>query len=224
MMPERFWRLVLFALATVMLASVTLSLCGWAGFGWAVRLQLVPAVLSLNVAALAALAVMTAYYGRFFCRAMCPLGILQTVVNRLFHLRRPVRRICTRLPVTRGQCAVRCVTAGLFVIAGAFGFGVVLGALDPYSIYARLVAFACACWSGWPDEGVVMAFWSVGVFALVMVLAAVGHGRVWCNWICPVGTVFAFLSHFSRRRDVVGPGCGRCRKCTGKTCASKGTA
>ena len=36
--------------------------------------------------------------GRLFCECLCPLGIIQSVVNWIFHPRTKVRRVCTRLP------------------------------------------------------------------------------------------------------------------------------
>ena len=59
-------------------------------------------------------------------------------------------------------------------------------------------------------------FWpGVAAFALVVVLAAVGKGRLWCNWICPAGTLFTLLSKKSVCAHKVGPGCGNCRACFG---------
>ena len=42
----------------------------------------------------------TLLLGRFFCRSVCPLGILQSAVNWVFHPKSHVRRVCTRLPET----------------------------------------------------------------------------------------------------------------------------
>jgi ferredoxin len=49
-----------------------------------------------------------------------------------------------------------------------------------------------------------------------MVLAAIGKGRVWCNWICPAGTLFSALSAKSVCRHKVGEGCANCRACFAK--------
>ena len=52
-----------------------------------------------------------------------------------------------------------------------------------------------------------------GGVLFVVVLAAVGKGRVWCNWICPAGTLFTALSAKSVCRHKVGEGCANCRAC-----------
>ena len=51
----------------------------------------------------AAIILITVLFGRFFCESMCPLGILQSFINWLFHPKTHVRRVCTRLPETRAQ-------------------------------------------------------------------------------------------------------------------------
>ena len=156
----------------------------------------------------------TLLFGRFFCRVMCPLGILQTVVARVTHFRRPIKRVCTRLPQSRAQRVVRLTILAFVLVAVASGLGVALAALDPYAIYARFVTWVRGRFAA-PDEleSVAFAAWSIGLFSLVMALAAIGTGRIWCNWICPVGTALDFCSRFSWRHDGIGSCCGNCRKC-----------
>lgn len=143
----------------------------------------------------------TLLLGRFFCRSVCPLGMLQSFVNWVFHPKSHVRRVCTRLPETRAQRIVRWgVVAACFALGAAGCMGVATMVL-PISIFGKAVTL----W--WPG---------VAVFALVMAMAAVGQGRTWCNWVCPFGTVFALLARLSLKKDKVGAGCGNCRRCFGE--------
>lgn len=182
--------------ALVMLSSVTAAFfCGPYDLDLSVRIQPAASVGFLFVL------ILTPLVGRFFCECCCPLGILQTVVNRLVHPRNAVRRVCTRLPETAAQRIVRysilCVTALLI----ATGFGALGWFLTPYSIYGKALTLFV--------PGVVL-------FALVLVLAAIGKGRFWCNWICPAGTLFTLLSKKSVCRHKVGPGCSHCQACFAK--------
>lgn len=163
---------------------------------------------------------LTPLLGRFFCHVMCPLGILQTFVNFLFHPRSQIRRVCTRLPETQAQRSVRwgvvvlLVCLGVLGLAGSFGlfrvtFGAAVGAVDPYSIYGRFLSAVTTADGEWTAFRMV----SIAVFTLVMALAAFGGGRVWCNWVCPFGTLFALLSRIGLVKDCVGEGCANCRKC-----------
>ena len=140
----------------------------------------------------------TLLFGRFFCRVMCPLGIVQSFVNWLTHPRRHVRRVCTRLPVSKRQWLVRgSVLAGV-VALGAAGCLGLAEELLPVSIFGR----ALTLWT----PGVVVA-------AVVLLLSVFGDGRFWCNWVCPFGTIYALVAKVAIFRDKVGVGCGNCRKC-----------
>ena len=138
--------------------------------------------------------------GRFFCAWLCPLGVLQSVVHFLTHPRSHVRRVCTRLPETRVQRIVRWSVFALAAGLVAAGFGALGWALTPYSIVGKaLIGFA---------PGLVLA-------GIVLVLAAVGSGRAWCNWVCPMGTLFNLLAqkaHYPHTIDLK-EGCGACRRC-----------
>lgn len=160
----------------------------------ALRIQPTPTFLFLAVLLLAPLV------GRFFCAWLCPLGVLQSVVHFLTHPRSHVRRVCTRLPETRVQRIVRWSVFALAAGLVAAGFGALGWALTPYSIVGKaLIGFA---------PGLVLA-------GGVLVLAAVGSGRAWCNWVCPMGTLFNLLAQKARYPHTIDlkEGCGACRRC-----------
>ena len=146
--------------------------------------------------------VLTLLLGRFFCDALCPLGIVQSLVNWVFHPRRHVRRVCTRLPETKAQRIVRWSVLGACVALAAVGCAGFASMPLPMSVYGK----ALLLW--WP--GVTLG-------AVVVVLAAFGKGRIWCNWVCPYGTVFNLVSRLSLVKDKVGPGCDNCRLCFPQT-------
>ena len=145
--------------------------------------------------------VLTALFGRFFCRSICPLGMLQSFVNWICHPKTHVRRVCTRLPETKAQRAVRWSVVAVCVILGVAGFMGPVTMLLPISIFGK----ALTLW--WPG---------VAVCAVVLLLSVFGRGRVWCNWICPVGTLFNLIAKVTPCKDKVGAGCGNCRRCFGK--------
>lgn len=150
---------------------------------------------------------LTPLLGRLFCECFCPLGIVQSFVNWLFHPRTHVRRVCTRLPQGGAQLAVRWTVFAVFAALLFAGFGAVAWIIGPYSIFGKAITLFA--------PGVV-------VFAVVVALAAAGKGRTWCNWICPAGTLFSSLSVKSVCRHKVGEGCANCRACfPGKADGSK---
>lgn len=179
--------------AALMLASVTAAFFGVRECAAAAKVQLVPALLALDAVALALLAAVVALHGRLYCEVICPLGIVQGIVRWI--ARKKVRRVCTRLPETKRQRIVRWTLFALFVIAGLSGLSFVW--LDPYAIFGRGVTLSGAA------------------MFLVVALALVGEGRIWCNWICPVGTLLQLASRISLFRDTVAKcdHCEECRRC-----------
>ncbi|MCR5413748.1 MAG: DUF1893 domain-containing protein [Kiritimatiellae bacterium] len=192
------------AIAKRSAAAVFLVLCIWAFFGGhrlaqtAVRLQLVPALLRNPLVAAPVFIVATALFGRFFCEMMCPLGILQSLANWMSRPRGQVRRVCTRLPQTKVQMAVRWSVFAVFAALLGLGFGALAWSLEPYTIFARAMTL-----SG------VFSF----VLAAIVLLAAFGKGRIWCNWICPAGSVLNLLSRFAPFGNRVEKRCANCRRC-----------
>ena len=172
------------ALSVTVLSAVTAAFFGWPT---EVACRIQPSATCVFLV----IVLLTFLWGRFFCSALCPLGIVQSFVNWAFHPKTNVRRVCTRLPRRPVQ---RIVNAVFLVAALTVGWS----ALNPYGIFGR----AAALWLP-----------GVAVFAAIVVLAAIGNGRVWCNWVCPFGTVFGLLSRFAWRKDAVGRHCANCRKC-----------
>ncbi len=177
--------------AAVTLGCVTAAFFG-APTGLACRIQPAATVTFLVVLLL------TPIVGRLFCECLCPLGIIQSLVNWMFHAKTKVRRVCTRLPETKAQRAVRWTLFAFVALLAATGFGAVGWLATPYSIYGKALTLFVP---------------GVALLAVVVALAAIGRGRVWCNWVCPVGTLFCLLSKKSVCRHSVGKGCGNCRAC-----------
>ena len=190
-------RPTMIALRLVALAALAVTCGAFYGLptAGALAFQPVPTLVFLVVL------LATPLVGRFFCGWLCPLGILQSTLNTLTHPRTHVRRVCTRLPLTRARAAVHGGIFALFLVLLACGLGSLAWAITPYSLLGKaLIGFT---------PGVVL-------LAVVLALALVGHGRIWCNWICPVGACFAFLAaRFTLRPHKVDAqaNCRHCRAC-----------
>ena len=179
--------------AAAMLTAVTAAFFG-APTSLACRIQPAATITFLIVL------LITPLFGRLFCECFCPLGIIQSFVNWMFHSKTKVRRVCTRLPESKRQMIVRWTVLASVVVLIGVGFGAIGWFLTPYSIYGKALALFVP---------------GIAIFALVVVLAAIGKGRIWCNWICPVGTLFNIISKKSVCAHKVGPGCANCKACFG---------
>ena len=75
-------------LAVVSILATTLLFLDFTGlaqqwWGWIVKIQFVPAFLSLNVVAVILLLLLTLLLGRVYCSVICPLGVLQDIVTHM---------------------------------------------------------------------------------------------------------------------------------------------
>ena len=101
--------------------------------GWMPKMQLLPAILALNVVVVLAILVVTALIGRLYCSVVCPLGILQDFFGWLG------RKAFTYKKLLNG---LRYGVLALFVVLMVLGsLGIANGiavTIDPYSMFARM--------------------------------------------------------------------------------------
>jgi len=203
---RKFLRVLRILLSFATLATITAAFLGVKQLAVCCRLQFVPAATVVasgedNLLAwipLAAILVITVCLGRFYCRALCPIGILQSLVGFCFRGRKGVRRVCTRLPSSPAQKAVRYTLLAAFLGLIVAGYGGLASLLDPYSLYGQALTLF--------TPGLVLA-------SLATVSAAFGQGRFWCNWICPVGTILNLVARKSLLADKLARRCSGCGKC-----------
>ncbi|MBQ7444196.1 MAG: 4Fe-4S binding protein, partial [Bacteroidaceae bacterium] len=200
--------------------------------GWLAKLQLLPAVLAMNVAVIAGLVLLTLLFGRIYCSVICPLGVLQDIIARLHPRGKHKAGRYTFSPERRW---LRLGVLALFVVALVAGVGSVVALLAPYSSFGRMASnllkpvWLCANnWLAGISEArgnydfYVVDIWvrswptfviAAATFVVIAILAWRG-GRTYCNTICPVGTVLGYLSRFSLLRVTFDADkCRSCSKC-----------
>lgn len=194
-------------LAALMLLGITALLLDTTGvlrhwLGWMPKVQLLPAMMALNVAVVVAILLVTLVIGRFYCAVVCPMGIFQDLFvwahKLIFGKKRPY---CYRKPANW----LRYTVLALFVLAMLVGMNSIAVLIAPYSAYARMV-------TGLHATG--LAQWVAIATLAVIGLMSFTMGRLWCNTICPVGTLLGLLSKhrlFGIRIDAAK--CVGCRKC-----------
>lgn len=194
---------------TLLFLDFTGTLHSW--LSWMAKVQFLPAVMALNVAVIAVLAVLTLVFGRIYCSVICPLGIMQDILARL-------NRKKNKYSFSKEQKWLRYAMLGVMIVAFLAGIGSLFQLLAPYSAYGRIATMLLQpLWMlgnnvlGFLAERAdSYAFYTVDVWMkslpvfiialvtlLLLAVLAWRGGRTYCNTICPVGTVLSFLARFS---------------------------
>lgn len=232
-------RKVRILLASLFFVAITLLFLDFTGvlhlyLGWLAKVQMLPAVLSLNVAVVLFFVVVTLLFGRTYCSVVCPFGVMQDVFIWLGGKWKK-----NRFHYTKGWPWLRWTMLAVFVLLMVFGVNGIAILIAPYSAYGRIatnlfqplymwINNLCAYFAEragsyafyevdvWVKSGVTLAV--AAVTFVVVGFVSFRWGRVWCNSVCPVGTVLGFLSKFAMFRPVIDTGkCNGCKKCA-KNC------
>ena len=232
-------RKIRITLATVMFLGLTWLFLDFTGtahafLSWMAKVQLLEAVLALNVVVVAALVLLTLVFGRIYCSVICPLGIMQDLFG---WLGKRVKK--NRYTYSKALTPLRWAVCAVFVVALVRGFGSLAQLLAPYSAFGRIatnllqpvyvagnnvlasIAEHYDSYAFYHSDVWMRSAISLGIAAVTLVLQAVlawRNGRTWCNTICPVGTVLSIFAKFSWlkiRFDAAK--CKHCSLCT-KNC------
>ena len=169
--------------------------------GWMPKIQLLPAILALNVVLVVAVLLVTFLIGRFYCAVVCPLGVFQDIFTWAHKVLFPKKKFSYRKP----QNWLRYTVLAVFVLLMVLGLNGIAVLIAPYSAYARMVTNI---------HGTGLVHWiAIATLCCVGVMAFC-WGRLWCNTLCPVGSLLSLVSRYRLigiRIDA--DKCGGCRKC-----------
>lgn len=208
-------------------------------------LQFVPSLikfvnlLSLASAGFIIILLLTALFGRVYCSAICPLGIFQDMVSfvsRIFRKKKKSFRFSQ--PWTKLRYTILAITV-LSLLAGST---FVLGLLDPYSNFGRFVSDFVRPLFIKLNNGIasilekrdifflypvdlvkvnLLTFIFPALMLILVVALSFGRGRLYCNTVCPVGSLLGLLSKFSFFKIKINTTrCTQCGKCS-KVCKSE---
>ena len=179
--------------------------------------------------------IITLMLGRVYCSAICPLGIFQDLVSRLFS-NRPKNRSKKKRPGRYQYAEPHSILRYTVLIATLLlffsGSGLLLNLLDPFSGFGRILSNLFRPFAIFLNNLATPMAEALGIHALYRVqwptyapvaigvalvsLGTVGwmstrHGRLYCNTLCPVGTLLGLISKFSLVK--IGIDTGSCRSC-----------
>ena len=224
-------------IASLFIVSLTLLFLDFTGvlhkwLGWLAKVQLIPAILSVNVIVIILLVTLTILFGRIYCSVICPLGIFQDGISRISAKRKRKKK---RFSYSPAISWLRYSVLGIFIIAIIAGVSIIVSLFDPYAAYGRMTSnflsplyrlgnnllalfsesidsyafHSTEVWmKGW------MTFGIAAITCIAVAILAWRNGRTYCNTICPVGTALGFLSRFSIFRPLLDADkCIKCKAC-----------
>jgi len=191
------------------------------------KIQFIPAWLSHSVAAMGFLLVCVLLFGRVYCSFICPMGTFQDIANR-----------CKKRTYKKNKPILRWSILAVFLILFNLGYTIAIGLLDPYSAYGRMASHifkpiyllmnnllaGVFNYTFYKMEIAMLSIFSFIVASLTFVIIGVlawAKGRLYCNTVCPVGTILGFLNKFSLFKiRIDSDKCASCGICEKKCKAS----
>lgn len=176
---------------------------------------------------------LTLLSGRTYCSFLCPLGIGQDVFSRIGgQFKKKFRRFGYKKPHTIIRYSVLAITVIFTIFWGLY----IVTLLDPYSIFGRFMTyfakpvfllvnnFLAGIFGRFDNyslshvqiKGFDLVVYSIpaAFFLLVGILSFI-KGRLYCNMICPVGTLLGLISKISLFRIKFNESkCTKCGRCT----------
>lgn len=175
---------------------------------------------------------LTILTGRTYCSFLCPLGIGQDISSRIGgRIKKKFRRYGFKRPFTILRYSLLAITLIVTMVWGMY----MVTLLDPYSIFGRFMTyfakpgvlfinnflagilgkFDLYNLSNVPVKAFPLIVYSVpAAFFLLIGTLSLAKGRLYCNMICPVGTLLGLLSKVSLLRikfdETACTRCGRC--------------
>ena len=232
-------RKIRIALASVMFAGILWLFVDFTGtahhfLAWMAKVQLLEAVLAVNVVVIAALMVLTLVFGRIYCSVICPLGIM---MDGFGWLGKKTKK--NRYTYSKALSSLRAAVFTGFLILLVLGSGTLVQLLAPYSTFGLIAtnllqpvyqagnnvlaaiaehydSYAFYHSDVWLRSGISLGI--AVVMLVILALLAWRNGRTYCNTICPVGTVLSIFAKFSWLKIYFDEGkCKNCSLCT-KNC------
>lgn len=207
-------------------------------YGFITYLQFVPSVSKFIIVpgffsvGFILIMLLTLIFGRVYCSVICPLGMFQDVISfisKKCNLQK--KRFKYKKPLNILRYAILALT----ILSILWGSTTLLGILDPYSAFGRLASDLGKPVYNFLNNSLANVLLKFKIYSIapvdikfisrmaltlpvVSLLMVVGfsmlRGRLYCNAICPVGTMLGLLSKISIFKIIIDKqSCTQCSKC-----------
>lgn len=211
-MNRKSYGIIRLGAALLLLVITTACITGMVHSAWIVAFQPGPLWIRIAAEATAAgvfvtiiLLIATFLFGRFFCAALCPLGVCQDIIG----MAGPKRK--TAIPNPRW---LRYGIAVVSLLLLASGWAVLFRYLDPFSRFAAMAGSVKGIASA--GNGTALSsgmIWGALVPLLLLVILVLWKRRIYCVSLCPIGTILGIVAKFSMGHMKIRNSCGGCGRC-----------
>ena len=104
------------------------------------HLQLMPALLGGMVGLIVFQFLLALAFGRIYCSTICPAGVFQDIINRLFCIGKKKKKGSRRFTYHKPMNRLRYVLLVITAVMAVFGLSELCLLLDPYSNFGRIAA------------------------------------------------------------------------------------
>jgi len=200
------------------------------------HIQIVPAILTGSMAILVGLFLLTILFGRIYCSVICPLGVFQDIISWFTKRGKKKNRKRRWFKYAKPLTILRYSLLGICVLFLIFGITTPLLLLDPYSNFGRItvnlfrpvfmegnnllnwIALKLHIYHFYYITIHTVTLWSLAISVVVLFVVGIMaflRGRLFCNTICPVGTLLGLFSRFSLFRiELDDSKCNSCGLCS----------
>ena len=158
------------------------------------------ALLGLSLSVITIWLIITLFFGRIYCSTLCPLGAVMDLASRTRKRERVYRY---KKPLTALRLIILAIVFLLIVSRLAFARRWLL----PFGLYESMLERITQ------PQVIGATLISALIFALIAITAFL-RGRLFCNTLCPMGTLLGMLSRRSLfHMDINTDRCTQCRRC-----------
>jgi len=188
-------------------------------------MQFVPSLLKfISVVAISSagfifVLILTSLFGRVYCSFICPLGVLQDIITYLSKITRKIFKLKRqKYRFAKPYNFFRYSLLGITAASILSGSAVILNLLDPYSMFGKIFQVFFRHFAVQFHDTMSWIFESFGLFilypidlkpynyallgfvifmSLLIISFSIRYGRLYCNTLCPVGSLLGLISKYS---------------------------
>jgi len=211
-------------------------------FHWLASIQVIPAFLAGMVGIFIFQLVLAFVLGRIYCSVICPSGVLQDIINRIYCIGKKKKKGSRRFRYHKPANWLKYGLLGIGVALALASFIELFTLLDPYSNFGRIASNLfrpVVVWGNNQLADVLMKMdnyllyhvtlstaTTAGVIAgatilVVFAVMVAFRGRLYCNTLCPVGALLGIFSKDALFRVSIDKNtCNKCGTCE-RTCKAE---